>query len=94
MGREIETTQNSIINEQVHAECIESDPSPGDIMIKQIGEKWTAFWRTSNNWVLAADVDPLEDLHTRVRRLELAVFQSQRGKEPGRPPRKPGLSPE
>jgi hypothetical protein len=47
------------------------------MMIKRIAEKWRGFWRTANDWILAMDVDPLEDLRSRIRRLELAVSQSE-----------------
>jgi len=46
-------------------------------MIRQIGEKWRDLWKAANNWALAMDVDPLEDLSRRVRRLEEAGSQSR-----------------
>jgi hypothetical protein len=41
-------------------------------MIKQINETWGTFWRTAKNWALMMDADPLEDVHSRLRRLEAA----------------------
>jgi hypothetical protein len=32
-------------------------------MIRKVIEKWRELWKASNNWLLAMDVDPLEDLH-------------------------------
>jgi hypothetical protein len=41
-------------------------------MIQQLGEKWPYFWRRTNRLLLAMDVDPLEDIHRRLQRLEAA----------------------
>jgi hypothetical protein len=46
------------------------------MMIEQIGDQWRRFWRRANEWTLAMDADPMEDLRNRIGRLELAVFQS------------------
>jgi hypothetical protein len=58
-------------------------------MIKQISDKLRGFWHVANNWALAMDVDPLEDIHHRVRRLETAVFQSEVRPEPAVVPDRP-----
>ena len=42
-------------------------------MIKQVGGKWRRLCRRANDWMRAMDVDPMEDLHSRIRRLELCV---------------------
>jgi hypothetical protein len=41
-------------------------------MIRELGEKWRYFWRRTNRLLLAMDVDPLEDIHRRLQRLEAA----------------------
>ena len=41
-------------------------------MIQRLGEKWRSFWRRTNRLLLAMDVDPLEDIHRRLRQLETA----------------------
>jgi hypothetical protein len=41
-------------------------------MIQRLGEKWWSFWRRANRLLLAMDVDPLEDIHRRLRQLEAA----------------------
>jgi hypothetical protein len=41
-------------------------------MIQRLGEKWRSFWHSMNRLLLAMDVDPLEDLHRRLRQLEVA----------------------
>ena len=39
-----------------------------------ISERWAPFWRRANAVALAMDADPLEDIYSRVRRLEAQVF--------------------
>lgn len=52
-------------------------------MVKQITEMWKRFWRTANNWALMMDDDPFEDIHRRLRRLEVAAsLQSAEGRKP------------
>jgi hypothetical protein len=41
-------------------------------MTQSVGEKWRSFSRSANRLLLAMDVDPLEDIHRRLRQLELA----------------------
>jgi len=36
--------------------------------------RWTRIWRVINSWLLAMDPDPWEYMHSRMRRLEEAVF--------------------
>jgi hypothetical protein len=50
------------------------------VMIKPISQKWKSFRQTVNNWLLTMDADPLEDLHCRVRRLEVAISQLEVGR--------------
>jgi hypothetical protein len=45
------------------------------LMIEQIVGKWKGFRQMVNNWLLAMDADPLEDIHNRVRRLEAAFLR-------------------
>jgi hypothetical protein len=47
-------------------------------VIKHIGEKWRDLRKVANNWALAMDYDPLEDVRRRVRRLEAAGSQSSK----------------
>jgi hypothetical protein len=47
------------------------------IMTKQFGEKWRSLWRSTREFLLAMDADPLEDIHRRVRQLETAYSQSE-----------------
>jgi hypothetical protein len=49
-------------------------------MIEQIAGKWKRFRQMVNNWILAMDADPLEDIHTRLRRLEAAFLQLEAGR--------------
>ena len=44
----------------------------GPEMIRRLGEKLRYFWRRTNHFLLAMDVDPLEDIHRRLRELEAA----------------------
>jgi hypothetical protein len=44
------------------------------IIVAAIGERWNAFWRRANALALAMDADPLEDIYSRVRRLEAQAF--------------------
>jgi hypothetical protein len=44
-------------------------------MINHIGKKWRDIWTAVNNWVLAIDVDPLEEIRLRIRRLETPSTQ-------------------
>jgi hypothetical protein len=41
-------------------------------MIQELGEKWRDFWHRASRLLLAMDVDPLADIHRRLRRLEAA----------------------
>lgn len=43
-------------------------------IVAVIGERWVAFWRAANALALAMDADPLEDIYSRVRRLEAQAF--------------------
>jgi hypothetical protein len=45
------------------------------IVIKQINKIWAAFWRTANNWALMMDPDPIEEIQSRLRRLEAAKLE-------------------
>ena len=51
-------------------------------MIKPISQKWKSFRQRINNWLLTMDADPLEDLHSRVRRLEATILQLEVGRGP------------
>jgi hypothetical protein len=50
------------------------------VMNKLIGQKWKRFRQIINNWLLTMDADPLEDMHRRVRRLEVAISQMEAGR--------------
>jgi hypothetical protein len=49
-------------------------------MIEQIGDRWKGFRQMVNNWLLTMDADPLEDIHSRVRRVEAAFLQLEAGR--------------
>jgi len=40
-------------------------------------EWWIAFWRGADTFARAVDVDGFEDMHSRLRRLEEAVFGNE-----------------
>jgi hypothetical protein len=42
--------------------------------VAAIGERWRALWHSANALALAMDADPLEEIYSRVRRLEAQVF--------------------
>jgi hypothetical protein len=54
-------------------------------MIRELREKWRQLWRTANDWALAMDTSPLDDLYDRVRRLEAVTFRSESDKDAGAP---------
>jgi hypothetical protein len=42
--------------------------------LKAIARGWNDFWRAANDFALAMDPNPFEDIHSRMHRLEAAVF--------------------
>jgi hypothetical protein len=44
--------------------------------------RWTRIWRVINSWLLAMDPDPWEYMHSRMRRLEEAVFARESAATP------------
>jgi hypothetical protein len=50
--------------------------------------RWTRIWRVINSWLLAMDPDPWEYMHSRMRRLEEAVFARESAATPT-----PGVGP-
>ncbi len=44
--------------------------------------RWTRIWRVINSWSLAMDPNPWEYMHSRMRRLEEAVFARESAATP------------
>ena len=42
-------------------------------MAESVAKRWHQYWQ---KFVFVMDSDPLEDIHSRVRRLEQAVFEA------------------
>lgn len=43
-------------------------------MFESVPGRWQQLWRSVSHFALAMDTDPLQDIHSRLRRLEGAVF--------------------
>jgi hypothetical protein len=48
-------------------------------MVESVAKRWRQFWQTIVNTM---DADPHEDVHSRLRRLEEAVFHAQALQDP------------
>ena len=51
-------------------------------MNEPLKSRWTRIWRVINGWLLALDRDPWEPMHSRIRRLEEAVFARESAATP------------
>ena len=54
-------------------------------MNEPLKNRWTRIWRVINSWLLAMDPDPWEYMHSRMRRLEEAVFARESAATPPTP---------
>ena len=48
-------------------------------MVESVAKRWRQFWQTI---VVTMDADPHEDVHSRLRRLEEAVFHAPARRDP------------
>ncbi len=48
-------------------------------MVESVAKRWRQFWQTI---VITMDSDPHEDVHSRLRRLEEAVFHPPAPRDP------------
>lgn len=48
-------------------------------MAESLAKRWRQFWQTI---VVTMDADPYEDVHSRLRRLEEAVFHTPAPRDP------------
>ena len=51
-------------------------------MNEPLESRWTRMWRVINSWSLTLDPDPWEPMHSRIRRLEEAVFAHESAATP------------
>jgi hypothetical protein len=64
-------------------------------MFESVARRWQRFWRSASALALAMDSEPFADIHSRVRRLEAAVFDApaQSDRASAVPPVRPTESP-